>query len=198
MELQILPTGLLTQYKLLMRSYGVSAAFNNLADAELSTNTFSFYTSVASVYSSKIEGEEIELDSYIKHKRFGVQFQPDYTKKVDDLYAAYFFAQQNKLNGENIAAVHRLLSKQIVTAPWQGVFRKQNMYVTTQDGRIEYVAAEPGLVEAEMQKLYADIEILLTREMDMEETIFFCFHDPPCVRKNTPLERWQWPLRATA
>ncbi|WP_315823448.1 hypothetical protein [Paraflavitalea speifideaquila] len=55
-----------------------------------------FYTSVASVYSSKIEGESIELDSYIKHKRFHIEFQPDYTCKIDDLYLAYQFASEKR------------------------------------------------------------------------------------------------------
>ncbi len=41
----------------------------------------------------KIEGEEIELDSYIKHKNFGIKFLADYTKKIDDLYNAYQFAK---------------------------------------------------------------------------------------------------------
>ncbi len=173
MELQILPTDLLVQYTLLASSYGVSEAFNNLTEAELSTSTFSFYTSVASVYSSKIEGEDIELDSYIKHKRFGVDFQSDYTRKIDDLYTAYLFAQENKLNGDNIAVAHKLLAKHIVTEPWQGKVRKQNMYVTTKDGRIEYVAAEPALVEEEIQKLYTDIEILLVQKMEIEEVLFF-------------------------
>ena len=63
----------------------LQANFNALHEAEISTSTFSFYTSVASVFSSKIEGEEIELDSYIKHKKFGIEFLPDYTKKIDDL-----------------------------------------------------------------------------------------------------------------
>ena len=60
--------------------------FENLKDAEISTENFSFYTSVSSVFSSKIEGEDIDLDSYIKHKNFGIEFKPDYTKKIDDLY----------------------------------------------------------------------------------------------------------------
>lgn len=64
-----------------------------LQDSELSISTFSFYTSVSAVFSSKIEGEPIELDSYIKHKRFGIKFLPDYTRKIDDLYDAYQFAK---------------------------------------------------------------------------------------------------------
>ncbi len=46
-------------------------------------------TSVSAVYSSKIEGEEIELDSFIKHRRGGVKYRADYTRKIDDLYDAY-------------------------------------------------------------------------------------------------------------
>ena len=60
--------------------------FFSLKDADISTEAFSFYTSVASVFSSKIEGEEIELDSYIKHKRFGIEFSPDYTRKITNAH----------------------------------------------------------------------------------------------------------------
>ena len=72
--------------------------FDSLHDADISAGTFSFYTSVASVFSSKIEGEEMELDSYIKHKKFGIEFLPDYTKKIDDLYDAYWFAKTSPLD----------------------------------------------------------------------------------------------------
>ncbi|MBL7733660.1 MAG: hypothetical protein JNM88_20990, partial [Chitinophagaceae bacterium] len=61
---------------------------------------FSFYTSVSAVFSSKIEGEDIDLDSFIRHKRFGAKYQPDYTQKIDDLYEAYVFAQQHQLSPE--------------------------------------------------------------------------------------------------
>ena len=44
--------------------------FENLTDSELSIDSFSFYTSVSAVFSSKIEGEDIDLDSFVKHKKF--------------------------------------------------------------------------------------------------------------------------------
>ena len=47
------------------------------------------------------------------------------------------------------------------------------MYVTTSDGRIEYVAATPQLVEIEMNKFYEDLDILLDTELSMEETFYF-------------------------
>jgi Fic family protein len=148
-------------------------AFHALQDAEISTADFSFYTSVASVYSSKIEGEDIELDSYVKHKRFGISFLPDYTKKTDDLYNAYSFAQTHELNEKNLSEAHRLLSKHLVPAHWQGKFRTQNMYVVTPDGKIEYVAASPFEVEGEMEKFYSDINVLLNRQLSVEEAFFY-------------------------
>ena len=100
-KLKIIPIGLLETYLLQVRK-DLQASLEGLKDAELSTDTFSFHTSVSSVFSSKIEGEEIELDSYIKHKRFGIEFLRDYTKKIDDLYNAYIFAKDHPLDQTNL------------------------------------------------------------------------------------------------
>jgi Fic family protein len=170
--LQLLPITLLEEYKKHVPN-GLQAAFDALCDAEISTDTFSFYTSVASVFSSKIEGENIELDSYIKHKRFGIEFLPEYTQKIDDLYDAYTFAKNNRLNKENIGKAHRLLSKNIVATHQQGKLRIHNMYVSTADGRIEYVAISPYELAAEMEKFYEDVVILLNKSLNIEEIFFF-------------------------
>lgn len=172
MELKIIHNTLLLRY-LEVLPKGLQTAFDALTEAELSTPNFSFYTSVASVFSSKIEGETIELDSYIKHKRDGISFQPDYTKKIDDLYGAYVFAQNNKLTEDNVKEAHRLLSSHIVAAAWQGKYRKQNMYVATDDGRIEYVAAMPELVEQEMLRFFQDIKLLSNKSLSIEEVFFY-------------------------
>lgn len=47
------------------------------------------------------------------------------------------------------------------------------MFVTTKDGRIEYTAASPFEVASEMDKLYADLEVLLDTELTISETFFF-------------------------
>jgi Fic family protein len=172
-DLQIIPIPLLEQYKTVVPQENLTAAFDQLKDAPLSTDDFSFYTSVASVYSSKIEGETIELDSYIKHKRFHIEFQPDYTRKIDDLYQAYQFASEKRPGKETIAEMHRLLARHIVSTNWLGRFRNQNMFVTTKDGRIEYVATSPFEVPSEMDKLYADLEVLLETELTVLESFFF-------------------------
>lgn len=172
MELKTIPNTLLEQY-LEALPQGLQSAFDELTDAELSTPNFSFYTSVASVFSSKIEGETIELDSYIKHKRDGISFQPDYTKRIDDLYGAYVFAQNNRLTEKNVKEAHKLLSRHLVADAWQGKYRQQNMYVATDDGRIEYVAAIPQIVEQEMFNLFQDIKLLSKESLSIEEVFFY-------------------------
>lgn len=185
--LQIIPTQLLEQYCKQVDKK-LAEKFEQLKDAEISTDTFSFYTSEASVFSSKIEGENIELDSYIKHKKFGIEFLPNYTKKIDDLYSAYSFAKTNVLNKANTSKAHKILSKHIVAKQQQGKLRIHNMYVSTPDGKIEYVAASPYEVETEMGKFYSDIKFADKLETKHRRNFLFCRHDTFSFCKNTPVE----------
>ncbi|QPH40050.1 Fic family protein [Pedobacter endophyticus] len=171
-ELKIIPVELLEAYCSQVDN-DLDQKFDKLKDAEISTESFDFYTSVSSVYSSKIEGEDIDLDSYIKHKRFGIEFLPDYTKKIDDLYFAYDFAKNNPLNAENVVKAHELLSRHIVAKNYQGKLRNSNMYVSTPNGRIEYVAVSPFNLRAEMEKLNHDLAILLSVTLNIKEVFFF-------------------------
>jgi len=147
--------------------------FKKLTDSELSVDNFSFYTSVSAVFSSKIEGEDIDLNSFVKYKKFAVEFKPDYTRKIDDLYNAYLFAQTNNLNRKNLSKAHCSITKNILRQSQRGKFRIGVMYVVTDDGRIEYVAAAPQIVENEMNSLFFDIEILLKTDLTFEEVFFY-------------------------
>ena len=172
MDLKIISTDLLIPF-LQEIPTGLEIAFDNLKDAAISTEKFSFYTSVSSVYSSKIEGEDIELDSYINHKKYGFEFLPDYTKRTDDLYNAYNFAKENLLNRNTIIDVHKILTKNILPVSKQGAIRTQNMYVTNSEGSIEYVAAAPDEVEPAMEDLYIDVAFLIKQNLTLHEVFFF-------------------------
>ena len=169
---EILPVTLLKDY---LQQINKSAALNfeNLRDSELSAKTFSFYISVSAVFSSKIEGEDIELDSYIKHKKLGVKFLPEYTQKTDDLYGAYQQAQKTALNNTAVEQVHALLTKHILQQAVRGKIRTGNMFVMTRDGRIEYAACPPAKVKTELEKLFNDMAALISAELTFEETLFF-------------------------
>lgn len=172
LNLQIILPDLLDAY-LSDFDYSIQHQFDKLEDSELSKESFSFYTSVSAVFSSKIEGEEIELDSFIKHKKFGIQYQADYTRKTDDLYDAYGFAQQNTLNQQTLEIAHAQLTKHILPPLKQGKVRLGNMYVVTSDGKIEYVAASPELLSEEINKFYTDLDLLLNAELSFSEIFYF-------------------------
>ena len=171
-QFEILPTLLLKDYCERI-SKTITAKFDALKDSELSADAFSFYTSVSAVFSSKIEGEEMELDSFIKHKLMGVKFTPDHTQKIDDLYEAYQFAKQSPLNVDTIKQAHTLLTTHILQKEQRGALRTGNMFVTTNDGRIEYIACAPGNVKEEIDKLYNDIALLFDIDLSIQEVFFF-------------------------
>ncbi|HRN49091.1 MAG TPA: hypothetical protein PKW69_13745 [Niabella sp.] len=54
----------------------LSDKITQLKDVEISTKNFDFYTFVSVIASSRIEGEKLEVDSYIKHKMFNIEFNP--------------------------------------------------------------------------------------------------------------------------
>jgi len=169
---EILPTTLLKEY-CDKSSNDILEKYHALEDSELSIDTFSFYTSVSAVFSSKIEGELIELDSYIKHKRFGISFLPDYTRKIDDLYSAYQFAKQSTCSAENVLTAHKMITQNILPASNQGRIRTGNMYVTSEDGKIAYVAASPYLLNQELTKFYSDLSKLLSTNLTLQEVFYF-------------------------
>ena len=73
MEFKILTHSLLDKF---LKNFETSV-LEKLSDQEkeaLPVDYFLFYKSVSSVYSSKIEGEDIEFDSYFKHKFLKVKF----------------------------------------------------------------------------------------------------------------------------
>lgn len=132
-----------------------------------------FYKSVSSVYSSKIEGEDIDFDSYFKHKFLNVKFRSDYTRKADDLYAAYDFIDNHKLNLKNVQNAHSILSSKLLPKSQQGLIRTNPMFVINSDDKIEYVAAGPEIVKKEMDKLFWDIDLLLQTNLSPMEVFYY-------------------------
>jgi Fic family protein len=141
--------------------------------AGITVDYFQFFKSVSSVYSSKIEGEDIDFDSYFKHRFLKVKFKPDYTRRADDLYAAYDFIGTHPLNFRNVQKAHALLSKNLLPKSQQGVIRQNPMFVINEDDRIEYVAASPQIVKPEIDKLFYDVELLQQTDLNPFEVFYY-------------------------
>src|SRR5438094_33535 len=118
----------LTEYKKLL-AVDISGALLGLAAMDISPESFTFYTSVAVISSSRIEGEQMEADSYVKHKMQDIEYLPELVEKPNDLYKAYIFAQQNELSLTNFLQCHTLLTGHLLPEKWRGAYRKNEMLV---------------------------------------------------------------------
>lgn len=172
-KLKILPTLLIDEY-LSMVDKELALKFDNLKESEVSTNTFSFYTSVSAIASSRIEGEQMEIDSYLKHKMLNIDFLNDLTQKPNDLYQAYIFAQSNQLSKANFLKSHKLIAAHLLPAHQRGATRKGNMVVMEHKTyRVQFEAAWASKVDALFSDLWKDIESLKKQHLSVEEVFYF-------------------------
>ena len=135
MTLEILNSSLLPEFIKIVEHSPIDT-LNKLEKTETPVDYFQFYNSVSSVYSSKIEGENIDFDSFYKHKFLNVKYQPDYTKKADDLFLAYEFIFKNKLTQKNLQKAHSILSSNLLPKSQQGLIRSNPMFVINSNDRI--------------------------------------------------------------
>ena len=173
-QLSIISTQLFEVYQLSIVNYQLSDKFNALKDAAISTDTFSFYTSVSAMASSKIEGEAMEIDSYVKHKMLNIEYVKDLVEKPNDLYNAYLLAQKNKLTKANFLTAHKLISANLLAQNKQGKYRKVNMLVM--EHKTFKIQFEAGLwqdVNSLMKKLWSDINTLLKQPLSTEEVFYY-------------------------
>ncbi|NOT50032.1 MAG: Fic family protein [Chitinophagaceae bacterium] len=155
-------------------SVDIEKGVEQMDKIELTPQSFTFYTSVAVMSSSRLEGEQMEIDSYVKHKMQDIEYLPELVQKPNDLYQAYQFARENKLTVNNFLRSHILLSQHLLPAKDRGVYRKNEMLVMEhKTGRIQFEAAPSGMVEEEMSKLWNDIEYQLRSKLSAEEVFYY-------------------------
>lgn len=172
MNLKILTLSLFDDFKNAVKESPIDV-LSRVKRTDISVDYFDFYKSVSSVYSSKIEGVDIDFDSFYKHKFLNVKFKPDYTRKADDLFSAYDFIEKNPLNLETLNHAHRILSANLLPKTQQGKIRANPMFVVNNDDKIEYVAANHSIINQELAKLFLDIQILLSSDLNPIEIFYF-------------------------
>ncbi|PZF71883.1 Fic family protein [Taibaiella soli] len=157
-----------------MLDIDVQKEFSVLEQIKLEPHSITFYTSVSVMSSSKIEGEQLEVDSYVKHKILNVAYLPELTEKPNDLYNAYLFAQDNQLNQNNFLQAHKFISAHLLTQNQRGAIRKTEMLVMEhKTGRIQYEATPLSIVNECYVALWKEIEKLLKQELSIEETFYY-------------------------
>jgi Fic family protein len=157
-----------------MLDMDIQSEFSAIEQIKLEPHSFTFYTSVSVMSSSKIEGEQLEVDSYVKHKMLNIAYLPELIEKPNDLYKAYLFANENSLNEKNFLKAHKLVTANLLPETQQGAIRKTEMLVMEhKTGRIQYEAASMIMVKKLYDKLWREIEVLLGQEMSIEEVFYY-------------------------
>lgn len=147
--------------------------FNKVKAIGSNSENFNFYFSNSAVYSSMIEGNIIDFDSYMKYSSSGMNNTGKSFKKIEDLKKSYSFAKEHKLNLSNFLKCHKILSNTIVEDnKYKGVIRDKDVYVFS-NGKKIFTGASKEIVKGEMSKLFDDIEILISRELTINQVFYF-------------------------
>lgn len=140
--------------------------------AEKSTDV-GYKTQASAVYSSNIEGNSVDLNSFMNHKLSHEKFKPQKEiQEIENLIAAYEFAQSNLLTEMNFLHCHKIFAKTLVIKSNQGKYRNEKVGVFGQSGLI-YLAIEHELVKTAMSEFFADLNVLL--KMDLSKSKVFHF-----------------------
>jgi Fic family protein len=133
---------------------------------------FGYSTQSSAVYSSNIEGNTVDLNSYMNQKRSRQRFKPlKEIKEIDNLVAAYEFAQKNELNEINFLKCHELFSATLLIPSKRGKYRDERVGIYDQNGLV-YVAIESEHVSGRMKDYFNEIETLLELELNNEAAFY--------------------------
>jgi len=135
--------------------------------------SFDYLTKSSAVYSSNIEGNSIDLNSYMNYELNKDKFKVGKEiEEIEDLIEAYKFAQKNNLNETNLMTCHKIFSETLLIKSKRGKYRIEQVGVFGKSG-LAYMAIEPEFVEQEMKIYFQDIEVLLSSDLNEKEVFYF-------------------------
>lgn len=134
---------------------------------------FDYLTKSSAVYSSNIEGNSIDLNSYMNYEMNKDKFKVGKEiEEIENLIKAYEYAQKNKLNESNLLNCHKILSETLLIKSKRGKYRIEQVGVFGKSG-LAYMAVEPEFVEKEMKKFLQDVNELLSSALNEIEVFYF-------------------------
>ena len=132
-----------------------------------------YKTQASAVYSSNIEGNSIDLNSFMNYKLSSGRLKPHKeVQEIENLIDAYKFAQSTALTEQNFLACHKLFSKTLVIKSQQGRYRNDQVGIFSASGLV-YLAIEPQFVNEIMSEFFEDVKTLLNQNLSHSETFYF-------------------------
>jgi Fic family protein len=132
---------------------------------------FNFLLTASVLYSSNIEGNTLDLNSFLNKEVLSKQKKKE-IGEIEDLRETYVYAQGKKISEKTFLEAHRILSKSLVSKNRQGKYRREAVGVFGSSG-LAYLAIESDLVVNEMSLLFEQVAKLLEEKMTKTETFFW-------------------------
>ncbi len=153
---------------------GLEEAFQKIQEKPWNVDSFKFYTAVSVMASAKIEGEPLEIDSYLKHKTQDVEYMQSLIQKPNDLFEAYEFARDHPLTLENFLQVHRICTQNLLPESSRGTLRRGNMLIMNQQTQqIQYEAALGSQLKQEFDQFWRELSAVLDSNLTVQESLYF-------------------------
>ena len=149
----------------------LAACFSSLKKDSLKID-LGYRTEASAVYSSNIEGNSMDLNSFMNTKTMEQKIKPKEYSEIMELVGAYDFAQENKLTENNLLKAHKMLSKSFLIESYQGKYREDKVGVFNQHGLV-YLAIEPENVAREIKCLFTAINELIGQDLNIKEVFYF-------------------------
>jgi Fic family protein len=146
--------------------------FNTTQTGNSQVVDFDYLMQVSSVYSSKIEGNSLDINSYFNQTEFDTKTKNKEVVEITDLFIAYQFAKDNVLNEKKFLKAHKISTKSFLDSFQSGKYRQSPVGVFGNTGLI-YMATEPEKVEQEIKVLFAEIQELLKLKLTDCEALFY-------------------------
>ena len=132
-----------------------------------------YSTQASAVYSSNIEGNSVDLNSFMNYKLSPEKFkQTKEIEEIENLVTAFQFAQKSKLSESNFLECHRIFSPTLLIKSKRGNYRIDKVGVFGQTG-LAYIALEPEHIQKRMESFFRKMEALLKDELSLEEIFYF-------------------------
>ncbi len=135
--------------------------------------SISFSHEVSAVYSANIEGNSLDLNSYLRSKVRGFTSpgKAREREEIELIVAAYGYAQTHALTQKNFLIAHAVLAKTLLPKTSLGRYREQMVYVYSRAG-MEYAALEPEFVPDAMQELFAEVKALRKSSLSVAKVFY--------------------------
>jgi len=151
----------------------VTAEFAEIKEKEWNAENFRFFMAVSVMASLKIEGEQLEVDSYVKHKVLNIEYLPNLIEKPNDLYKAYEFARDHMLSPEKFLEVHAIATHHLLPLSQRGSESGNMVIMEQQTNRIQYQVANSFVVKHEYERFWLEVLELIATPMSIDDVFYF-------------------------